>query len=68
MEILRWGRWKSDVHVHIGLRVSSLEAVVRELRYRVSQKVTTTRVKYRLTCSMRSSRDEECSGPAPSRP
>lgn len=37
MEILRRGRWERDVHVHIRLCVSGLEAVIRELCTRISE-------------------------------
>jgi hypothetical protein len=40
MEILRWGRWESDVHVDIRARVRSLEAVIRELRWGQSKRAT----------------------------
>jgi hypothetical protein len=56
MEILRWGRWESDVHVHICARVSSLEAVVRELRYGQPKRATAASTRANLQHALQARR------------
>jgi len=68
MEILRRGCRKSNVHVHVRVRVRGFKAIIRELLTRGLLGMLPLQVLRILTCSMRSSREEECSGPAPSRP